>query len=288
MKVGINVFRVPAQSLAEVARRAEELGYESVWISDHLVLPLQFGGSHYPYTDDGMPPMRPDIPLLDPLSALAYMAAVTSRVRLGTSVYILPLRNPIVTARAAVTVDVLSRGRLIFGVGIGWLAEEFATAGEGFRNRARRTEEGVEILKALWTQPEPEFHGRFYDFGPIKFEPKPAQRPHPPIHFGGETEAALRRAAALGDGWYGIGHAPESAAAKVQKLRALREEAGRGNGPFEVTVGAGRSVDLETIQRYAVAGVDRIMVSPWTRSQSVIEGLEQFAREVVLKLPTSG
>src|SRR5439155_545695 len=122
------------------------------------------------------------------------------------------------------------------GVGVGWLAEEFQAAGIEFRTRAARTRECVRALRALWTEAAPEFHGRFFSFGPVKFEPKPVQKPHPPIVFGGETEAALRRATALGDGWYGVGHTPESAAVQAGRLRALLAAAGREGAPFELTV----------------------------------------------------
>src|SRR5207249_1938313 len=206
-----------------------------VWVPEHLVLPTRIT-SRYPYAPDGIPPFSPDAPHLDPLVLLTHVAAATARIRLGTSVYLLPLRHPLVTARLALSLDVLSGGRLTLGVGVGWLAEEFQAAGIDFQTRAARTRECVRALRTLWTETEPEFHGRFFSFGPLRFEPKPVQQPHPPIVFGGETEAALRRAAALGDGWYGVGHTPESAAVQATKLRALLAAAGRGAAPFELTV----------------------------------------------------
>jgi probable F420-dependent oxidoreductase len=277
LKIGVPLFRLRPESMDGVAQRAEALGFESVWIPEHLVLPLRFT-SPYPYATDGVPPIRPDSPLLDPLICLTHIAARTRTIRLGTNIYLLPLRHPLATARAAMTLDVLSNGRLLFGIGVGWLAEEFDAAGVDFASRGARTREYVRALRALWTESEPEFHGRWASFGPLKFEPKPVQKPHPPLIFGGETEAALKRAAALGDGWYGVGHTPASAAPQVARLAALRAEGGRAAVPFEVTVShAGSTLTREDLGRYAAIGVDRIVVLPWSRGREAESALERLA-----------
>jgi probable F420-dependent oxidoreductase len=277
MKVGIALFRLRPERMAAVARHAERLGFESVWVPEHLVLPTRIR-SRYPYAPDGVPPFTPDAPHLDPLLLLMHVADATTTVRLGTSVYLLPLRHPLVTARLAMSLDVLSGGRLTLGVGVGWLAEEFEAAGIDFHTRAARTRECVRALRALWTEAEPEFHGRFFSFGPLRFEPKPVQKPHPPIVFGGESEAALRRAAALGDGWYGVGHTPESAAAQVEKVRARLVAEGRAGVPFEVTVShAGGVVTSDDVGRYRAAGVDRVVVLPWERGREAEGALERQA-----------
>jgi probable F420-dependent oxidoreductase len=219
---------------------------------------------------------------LDPLILLTHIAARTERIRLGTNIYILPLRHPLVTARAATSLEVLSGGRLTLGVGAGWLEEEFQAAGVDFATRGARTRECVRALIALWTEAEPEFHGRFFSFGPVKFEPKPVQKPHPPIVFGGESEAALRRAAALGDGWYGVGHTPETAAGQVARLGALREAVGRAAVPFEHTVShRGPGLGRDDLQRYAEAGVDRVVVLPWRRGGEAPEQLARLADAVL-------
>ena len=210
MKIGVPLFLLRPEQLAPVARRAETLGFESVWVPEHLVFPTEIR-SRYPYSPDGVPPVRPEWPHLDPLMILMHVASVTTHLRLGTNIYLLPLRHPLVTARLAVSLDVLSGGRLTLGVGIGWLKEEFEAVGIEFASRGARTRECVRALRALWTMPQPEFHGRFFSFGPVYFEPKPIQKPHPPLVFGGETPRALERAAAVGDGWYGVGHTPASA-----------------------------------------------------------------------------
>jgi probable F420-dependent oxidoreductase len=280
MKVGISLFRLRPEQLAPVARRAEGLGFESVWVAEHLVFPTRFT-SRYPYAPDGVPPIRPDSPLLDPLIVLTHVAAATRTIRLGTNVYLLPLRHPIAVARMATTVDVLSGGRLTLGVGIGWLEEEFRAAGVDFASRAGRTRESVRALRVLWTEPEPAFEGRHVAFGPVRFEPKPVQKPHPPIVLGGESEAALRRAAAVGDGWYGVGHTPETAGPQIARLHALRDEAGRGALPFECTVSAGvPTLSRADLRRFADAGVDRVVCVPWSRGREAEDGLARLADAV--------
>jgi probable F420-dependent oxidoreductase len=280
MKIGIPLFRLRHTQMVDVARRAEELGFESVWVPEHLVLPTRFE-SRYPYSEDGVPPIEPGTPHLDPLILLTHIAAATSRIRLGTNIFILPLRHPLHTARMATSLDALSAGRLSLGIGVGWLEEEFRAAGIDFRTRGARTRECVLALKALWTQAEPEFHGRFFDFGPVRFEPKPIQAPHPPILFGGESEAALRRAAALGDGWFGVAHDPDSARQRVATLRVLLAEVGREGAAFEVTVGhKGGTLDADVLRRYAEAGVDRVTVLPWWRGREAVEKLEELAERV--------
>jgi probable F420-dependent oxidoreductase len=281
VKVGIPLFLLRHEQLVPVAKRAEELGFESVWAAEHLVFPARIE-SRYPYTESGTPPINPATPLLDPLLVLAQVAAVTSRIRIGTNIYLLPLRHPLVTARLAVTLDVLSGGRLSLGVGAGWLAEEFAAAGVDFARRGALTREAVRALRVLWTEDTPEFHGRTFSFGPVKFEPKPVQKPHPPILVGGESAAALKRAAEIGDGWYGVRHTPESAAARIEQLRVLRAAAGRADLPFEVTISpSAASLDHATLERFAEAGVDRVVSLPWTRAREAMDALEAFAARVL-------
>jgi probable F420-dependent oxidoreductase len=281
MKIGIPMFLLPGHAMARIAARAEALGFESVWVPEHLVFPTEIR-SRYPYAADGVPPVRVDTPHLDPLILLTHIAAATRTIRLGTNIYLLPLRHPLLTARLAVSVDVLSGGRLTLGVGVGWLREEFEAVGVDFESRGARTRECVRALKTLWTEAAPEHHGRFFDFGPVRFEPKPVQRPHLPIVFGGETEAALKRAAALGDGWYGVGHTPETARRQVDALAVLRAAAGRADSPFEITVspGTGRPT-RDDVARFADAGVDRLVVLPWRNHREAEPALEQLAAAVL-------
>ncbi len=278
MKLGVPLFLLRPQRMATVARRAEELGFESVWLPEHLIFPAEIN-SPYPYSVDGTAPIDPSTPLLDPLVLLAQVAAVTTRIRVGTNVYVLPLRHPIQTARMAVTLDVVSAGRLSLGIGAGWLAEEFAAVDVDFARRGARTRECIRAIRALWTEDTIEFRGKFFSFGPVKFEPKPVQRPHPPILLGGESEAALRRAAELGDGWFGVRHTPASAREKRQRLEEHRRAAGVGDRPFETTISVdGTTVDRETLAGFADAGIDRVVALPWRRDREAEHGLEELAK----------
>lgn len=290
MKAGFSFFGVSPRTFATLARKAEEVGFESLWMPEHLVFPAELPAT-YPYAADNRAPIEPGTPLYDPWVTLAFAAALTDKVRLGTSVYILPLRNPFVTARAVVTLDRLSQGRVILGVGIGWLKEEFEAVGEAFDNRAERTTEIVEILKALWTQDTIEYHGKHYSFGPVKFSPKPAQKPHPPIEFGGETPAALRRAGTLGDGWIGVGgHTPDGIRDIVRSIDRAREAAGRLGQPFDITIGAPQDPSLDDLKRLEEAGVTRVYLRPVTHAEKRIElpellaSMERLGNDIIAKL----
>lgn len=274
MKFGIALSRLHPRSHFEAAVRADELGFESVWMSDHLVFPLDLSGS--PHPGEEAPPVPPTTPVYDAFAWLAFIAAKTRRVRLGTNVYLLGLRHPFAAARAVQTLDIVSGGRAEIGIGAGWLRQEFAAAGLDPRSRGRRLDEALAVCKRLWSEEVVEHHGEFFDFGPVAFEPKPVQKPWPPIHVGGDSEAALRRAALHGNGWYGLAADPASAAAQTRRLRELLGEAGREGEPFEVTLG-GRLRAPEDLAAWEQAGVDRLVVSPWTRSRDWREGLEAFA-----------
>jgi probable F420-dependent oxidoreductase len=215
---------VKPEPLAQVARKAEQLGYESLWVPEHLAVPVEMR-TPYPYAPDGKFPGGPMVALHDPFLALTYAAACTERIKLGTGVFVLPLRNAIAVAKSVASLDVLSNGRLLFGVGIGWLADEFEAVGSSFADRAVRTREAIRMMKVLWTEETPRFEGRFHRFPPLGFNPKPVQKPHPPIILGGETRPALKRAAEPGDGWYGAHHTPES----VRKPLAMLRRSSRGS-----------------------------------------------------------
>jgi probable F420-dependent oxidoreductase len=245
-------------------------------MADHLVFPVDMAGSPHPGED--APPVPPTTPVLDAFGWLCHLAARTETIRLGTNVYLLGLRHPFVAARAVQTLDRVSEGRALLGVGAGWLREEWRAAGLDPRTRGRRLDEALEVCCRLWTEPTVEHHGAFFDFPPVAFEPKPVQQPRPPIHVGGESPAALRRAARF-EGWYGLVHTPESAAERVSALRALRRELGREALPFEVTVSGGDPSPGE-VEALAAAGVDRIVVAPWKRSPEVGDALRRFAERL--------
>lgn len=274
MKFGVHLAQVNPKGFVDVAVEADRLGYESVWMAEHLVLPVDMGGSPYPGSDH--PPIPPELPVFDAWNHLSFIAASTERVRLGTHVYNLALRHPFVSARAIQTLDILSGGRVEVGVGAGWLASEYEAAGVDFAGRGRRLDEAIEVCRRLWTEETVEHHGEFFDFGPVKFEPKPVQRPHPPIVVGGDSQTALRRAARLGDGWAPMAQTPETLPEALAELERLRSDAGRADAAFEVTITA-RNPSTDEINAYTDAGVDRLIVSPWERSRDALDGLRTFA-----------
>ena len=270
-------LRVRYEAMPEVARAAEGAGYESVWLPEHLIWPADLGGTS-PYAD-GHPPVDPTIPTLDALMVLVRLAERTATIRLGTYVYNLALRHPMVAARAVQTLDVLSGGRVELGVGAGWLPGEWAALGLDFRTRGRRLDECIDVLRCLWTAELPAYSGEFFQFDPVRFLPKPVQQPVP-ILVGGESRAALRRAARRGDGWIGMAHTPESAAKAVAALREECARVGRDPGELVVSVGAG-APSADDVRAYGEAGVARVIVSPWQRTADAVTGLQRYADEVV-------
>lgn len=259
MKFGTRLYGTESSDVVAKAQLAEQLGFDSLWRGDHLVLPDKIVTS-YPNAEGGRPPFDPEAPVLDVLMVLAHVAQATSSIRLATGIYILPIRDPLQVARSVQTLDILSGGRAVFGCGIGWMREEFELAGRDFSTRGQVMDESIQVLQALWTQARPEFSGEHLSISDCRFEPKPIQRPHPPIVIGGESAAGLRRAARFGDGWYGHRPTPDEAAARVAQLAALRAQVGRADVPFEVTVRVYPDVPIGDIERYEEAGVARLVL----------------------------
>jgi probable F420-dependent oxidoreductase len=221
----------------------------------------------------------------DPLIVFAYLAAVTSRIKFATGVYILPLRNPIAVAKAVASLDQLSNGRFLFGVGIGWLREEFEWVGMDWENRARRNNETLKLLEALFTERLPAFQGRTVATANFYFEPKPAQQPHPPYIIGGNTEAAMKRACRLGDGWYGIAKELGGALFLVKKLHELQKSYQRPK-PLEVTLGLQwRGVTPDDIGRLAEAGVQRVLPSTDLVARDSLGAMRAAHERLVSKFP---
>ena len=262
------------ETLVRLARHAEDAGFDSVWLSDHLVAPLG-ATSVYPY--DRRPDARAgDMGVIErfyePMVTLAFLAGQTRRVRLGISAYVMPYRNPVLTAKHVATLDDLSGGRTILAVGTGWLREEFAALNVPFAARGRRTEEYLAVCKALWAGGEAHFAGTHYRLPPVRTGPPPAQRPHPPLWIAGNSTRALERAARLGDGWHAIDLAPGELAPLVGTLRAQVAAAGRAADAVTVSLrkgvrpgGAGRPLygDPDALRRdrdaYAAAGLDYLV-----------------------------
>jgi probable F420-dependent oxidoreductase len=247
MRFGVGIPNAGSATGGDVIRfvqRAEALGFESVWTGDHLILPTG-GTTQYPYTADGSFPLASTENFLEPFTLLAYVAAVTRTIRIGATVIIVPYRNPIVQAKMLACLDVLSGGRLICGVGVGWLEKEFQVLGASYRDRGPVTDEYIQIFKALWTEAEPVFKGRFYEFNGITMYPKPLQKPHPPIWVGGHSKAAIRRAVRHGDAWHPTRQTPDYVA---EHLPYLREDAERtGRDPRAITISLKRALHVTDI-----------------------------------------
>jgi probable F420-dependent oxidoreductase len=274
VKFGVSSGRLNPAFFLEVALEAERLGYESFWMPEHLVFPKDMTGS--PHPGDEHPPVPPSTPVFDAFAYLCFLAGQTSRIRLGTNIYLLGLRHPFSAARSVQTLDIVSGGRAEVGIGAGWLRSEWRAAGLDPSTRGRRLDEAIGVCKRLWTEESVEHHGEFFDFEAVMFEPKPIQKPWPPLHVGGESEAALRRAARLGDGWYGLVHTVDSARQRVSRLRDLRADAGREREALEITIG-GQVESRDDVKRFEDAGVDRLVVTPWRRSREAVDGLRRFA-----------
>ncbi|HEY2955083.1 MAG TPA: LLM class F420-dependent oxidoreductase [Candidatus Eisenbacteria bacterium] len=294
------------EAITRLATRAEALGYDSVFVTDRLLIPAR-PATGYPYSPTGAFPLGPDEPWLEALTAVTYLATITRRIRVGTSVLVVPYRNPVHTAKALATADYLSNGRVIFGAGIGWWREEFEALGVPFEDRAARTHEYLRIMKAVWTGERMNFEGRFLkiaDAGGTR--PRPVQRPHIPIWIGGHSEAALRRVVDVADGWHPLGlrppvslHPPELAVL-VRRLRDLAAAARRDPGSITITFKAPVKLDatpggplsgppakiIEDLQAYVRAGVQHFVLDFSVPTVPEMEEvLERFATEVRAKLP---
>lgn len=279
MKFGLFGINVGAcadpETATAVARAAEDAGFDSVWTGEHVVLP-----------DPQVPPSpsAPDNPMLDPAVALSFIAARTERIRLGTGIIILPQRNPVVLAKELASLDVLSGGRLIFGLGVGYLRPEFDALGVPFAERGPRATEYVEAIRALWTQPNPEYKGQFVQFGGIQAQPRPVQKPHPPIIMGANSPPAFRRTVRLGNGWFGFALDVEAAERSIAALREAERSCDRAAelGPLEISVTPPGRIDADSVRRYADLGVDRLIPLGFARSKEVmIERVEEMGEALV-------
>jgi probable F420-dependent oxidoreductase len=247
--------------LTAYAAAAEQGGFDSIWLGEHAVF-LDDYASSYPYAADGRLGLPPDHGLLELFTALTYLAAATDRIRLGTAVCLVPQRNPVYTAKSVATADWLSGGRVDFGVGIGWLREEFEVLDVPFARRASRTLDYLAVMRTCWRDEVSSYQGEHYTLPPCRMYPKPVQQPNPPIYFGGETDAALQRVAALGDGWHGFNHLPDSAGASVQRLERYLAQAGRSRAEIDVTIGAYlQPVQPSHLAAYRDVGVDQLVLS---------------------------
>ncbi len=288
MQIGISLYNnwgiEDVQAIVQLASRAEALGFDSVWVHDHV-----FNAGHVFHRIG-------DRPYYEPLTLLSYVAARTERVGLGTSVLVLPFHNPIRLAKTAATLDTLSGGRLILGVGVGGVAPESDAMGSPFAERGAITDEAIIVMKELWTKEDPSFAGTYHRFSGMKFSPKPRQRPHIPLLIGGNSRAAIRRAVRLGNGWHPSTRSPEALSQGIRYLQEQAQAAGRDMAEIPVSLsiplgdptargdalGRDPVAIVKKIQAYADLGVQMIVIPGHTdKMTEILPAMDMLAREVL-------
>jgi len=278
MKIGIALGLLAPKYWNDVAVTADQLGFHSLWMPDHLIFPTDMSGSPFPGNDH--PPVPPNTKLFDSFGYLCFLAAKTQQIQLGTNVYLLGLRHPFIAARAIQTLDYLSNGRAAVGVGAGWLRQEWEVAGLDPKTRGKRLDEALTVCKRLWTEERISHHGEFYQFEEVMFEPKPMQKPHPPIYIGGESEAALQRVVRHGQGWFGVQHTPESIQLVIAQLKTLCAQAGKDFNALRILT-QGQCHSKDELKRWQESGVTELVLSPWQKGSEAIAGLRHFADTIL-------
>ncbi len=287
--------------ISALTQTVEEARYDTLMVSDHVILPTSLE-SRYPYNSSGIPTFNADHDILEPFTLLSFLAGITQRVRLGISVQVLPYRHPVLNTKMITTLDVLSQGRIIVGVGVGWLREEFEVLDGDFPNRGTVSDEHIQLFKLLCTEEEPVFHGQHYHLEGFKMKPKPVQKPHPPLWIGGTTGPGKRRAAAMGQGWHAVAVSPEGIKRHRADLMGYLAEQGRDASDFTVSLrtsleftkdplpdgrtpltGSTQQI-IDDVKRYQEVGLDHMSVGPRTTDfQEAVEYIERFASEVIPK-----
>ncbi len=275
MKIGVfATFMSPLatpQMIRDFGRRAEDIGLESIWMGEHVAL-FDRNTFGYPGSKDGRIPVPPGGGMLDIVATFGFLAAATSRLRLGTGVALVPQRNPIYTAKEMCTLDWLTDGRIDFGIGVGWNKEEVEACGYRWEDRGARCDEFLEVMQRLWTEPVVDFAGKWVKLETCRLDPKPIQQPHVPIIVGGYVEAALRRAVRFGAGWYGFNRDPAATKALLGRLDAAFAKAGRKRGKeFQIIMTPPVAMPLDAIQEYAEAGVDRLVVNLGSQRPELVD-----------------
>jgi probable F420-dependent oxidoreductase len=272
-------FAEPENAIA-LARLLEELGFESLWTVEHVVVPSGYQ-STYPYSENGRMPGGESVAIPDPLIWLTFVGAATTTLRLATGILILPQRNPVILAKELATLDRLTSGRVELGIGVGWLEEEFDALGVPFEQRGKRTDEYVEVLRKLWREPESSFDGAFARFAPLKSFPKPVSADGPRIHIGGHTPTAARRAGRIGDGFF-PGRGGDELIALIDEMRASARTVGRDPDAIEIT--GGGMPDLDGVKQAADLGVARFVIPPlgWD-IETLRTNLGAFSENVIAK-----
>jgi probable F420-dependent oxidoreductase len=289
--MGLGPFSDP-DIMAHVARTAERCGFESLWAPDHSAIP-DGHQTKCPYTPDGEIPGGPDAPLVEPITALSFVAGLTSKIKLGTGIMILPQRHPFYVAKEAATLDLISKGRAILGIGSGWCAEEFTALGLDFHQRSKRTDEAMQALRVLWREDPSTFKGTHFNFERIRSFPKPVQKGGVPILVGGHSRAAARRAARFGDGFYPLTPIVDADVSKIDFLKEIKDligmlkeecaKVGRKADAFDITTGTGP--DLDMIKRLQDIGVTRVFMSSSASDRDgITRSLEKIGNEIIARL----
>jgi probable F420-dependent oxidoreductase len=288
MKIGIFAMgtgkMVGGALLKTLAAEAERVGVATLWVPEHVVLLDQYV-SKYPYSADGALPAQTNAPIFDPFISLATMAAATSKIRLATGICLVPEHNPLVLAKVIATLDFLSGGRVVLGVGIGWLEEEFEAIGIPWERRAQRTRECIEAMRCLWGDEVSSYRGEFVKFDGVRSYPKPVQGARLPVVFGGESGPALRRVAEYGTGWCGFNLTPAEAADKIRRIEELLKANGRKRSDVELAVSPyTKKISSDDLKRYRDAGVDELVLvnlRPARAAAETTQEVRQFARDWV-------
>lgn len=273
MKVGLMPLfggeTAEPEYVARIVGGMEERGFNSVWAVDHILIPQEIR-SDYPYAADGSFPVDPTLLGLEPFGLLCFIAAHTTKLRLGTGVVVLPQRNPALTAKQAADLDVLSQGRFDFGIGVGWLAEEFAALGESFERRGARSDDYIRAMKALWADGVSSYAGEFFQLPNCWQYPLPVQQPHPPLWFGGESKPALRRVARFGH-WYGVDVMPAQVPEKLAQLKIHCDREGRDINDVQIALCPyANPCDRDTLKRYEDAGVHEVILAAFVPGQDAM------------------
>ena len=288
MKIGVfSTFMSPVATpgmIRDFGRRAEDIGLDSIWMGEHVVL-FDRNTFGYPGSKDGRIPVPEGGGMLDVTATFGFLAAATSKVRLGTGVALVPQRNPLYTAKEVCTLDWLTGGRIDFGIGVGWNKEEVEACGYRWEDRGARCDEFLEAMRLLWTEPVVDFAGKWVRFEACRLDPKPVQRPHVPIIVGGYAEPALRRAVRFGAGWYGFNRDPAGTKDMIGRLDEAFAKAGRSRGEeFEIIITPPEAMPVDAMQEYKELGVDRLVVNLGSqrpkrvdRRMAEIEGLVRMA-----------
>jgi probable F420-dependent oxidoreductase len=276
--LGVAVPPATPAWLGAVAGAADERGFSTLWLGEHVVL-FDEHAKRYPYADSGAFPIQGEAGMAEPFTTLSYLAGRTERIRLGTGVCLVPQRNPLYTAKQVADLDWLSGGRFDFGIGVGWQREEFEALGVPFGDRGRRTDEYLALMRRMWCDPVSAFDGDFWSLPPTRAYPKPVQDPHPPVHVGGESDAALRRVVRLGAHWFPFNVVPEVLVERRADLARMLEGTGRRIDEVHITVRPAPAVsDPVHLEAFAEAGADQVVLSvPRVAPEGVDGALDELA-----------